>query len=998
MAHLWGPVRRRRAAVAVVVALIASVLMTPTVAAPVGAVPIGPPDTTQYPFACTVFQELGVQPMVDNQVGEGIPVIDETKVPDWRDHMYGNYPWRGDLSIIGPNQVPPTFAPVTDDELAGWSRDCNIAEPVVQYRYLTNAPANPATPWVLPGRWQTFSNTGEKPTDIAKVRPRDPNGFAEGEVDFIVRWERGVINRFIYSIAVLAPFGEQPGDVPANDLWNGRLIYHFGGGVGIGHTQGRVGASAALYTQELERGYGVVYSTGTATSHHYNLKLGGETAVATKARFARVYGTPTYTVGVGGSGGGIQQYVYGQNHPGLLDGGVPQYSYPDMVTQTIHIGDCELLEHYFEKTDAANRRWQTAENRIPVIGLNAESAPINKAGSATQWSFLYTIYKALGYSPPTTKTPGTSPPLTECRAAWTGLTPSAMNPTFQTIGGMNRVEGYNLADVEFTHWADAGENYGYDDDGWARVPWGNEGVQYGLRAVAEGRLTPAEFLRLNALVGSWKDTGEQVPEGVPFSYASTPGLNLITAVTGYLKTINDPDPVISGPARAEFDQWSSRNMNLSPDGVTPAPRRSADPIAVANAFASGQVFTGRNPVTDAAIDIPLIDWRHYLEEELDMHNSHQSFAARQRLIDGRGDYGNQLVWFTDGRPTKGYDQTPMALDVLDEWIGIMQASPGMSAANAKAALFDLNPLATDACFNTNGVLIEAGPDVWDGIIDDDAPGRCNEEFEIYTTSRIEAGAPINGDRFTCDLISVEQALDQGYYGSWRPTTAQLARLNEIFPSGVCGFGSFHAPDDPPLPPPVPFTDINPDGFYGAALRWATALGITTGVTDTTFNPLGNLNRAQVAAFLWRFAGEPRTLLPKRFGDVPAGSYFDVPTRWLTDRGLTTGANNNPNRYNPTGTVTRAQAVSFLWRLAGEPTPLRTVGNQFTDVNLGFFYAATQWAFENGITEGKGSPTRFAPTAPVTRAEMVTFLKRFTEWSDSECLSPVSAESVVAAVC
>lgn len=977
------------------VALVASVLVAPTVAAPVGAVPPEPAEGNQYPFACTVFQELGVQPMVDNQDGEGIPVIDETKVPDWKLRMYANYPWRGDLSIIGPTQTPPNIEPVTDDELAGWSRDCNIAEPVVEYRYLTDAPENPATPWVLPGRWKTFSNTGDKPTDIAKVRPRDPNGFAEGEVDFIVRWERGVINRFIYSIAVLAPFGEQPGDVPSTDLWNGRLIYHFGGGVGIGHSQGRVGASAALYTQELERGYAVVYSTGTTTSHHYNLKLGGETAVATKAHFVDVYGTPTYTVGVGGSGGGIQQYVYGQNHPGLLDGGVPQYSYPDMVTQTIHIGDCELLEHYFEKTDAANRRWQTAENRIPVIGLNAESAPINKAGSAAQWSFLYTIYRALGYSPPTTANPGTSPPLTECRAAWTGLTPSAMNPTFQTIGGMNRIEGYNLADVEFTHWADAGENYGYDDDGWARVPWGNEGVQYGLRAVAEGRLTPAEFLRLNSLVGSWKDTGEQVPEGVPFSYASTPGVNLTNAVGEFLTRVNNL--ATREEARGEFDQWSSRNMNLSPDGVTPAPRRSADPIAVANAIASGQVFTGRNPVTDAAIDIPLIDWRHYLEEELDMHNSHQSFAARQRLIDGRGDYGNQLVWFTDGRPTRGYDQTPMALDVLDEWIGVMQANPGMSAADAKAEM--LNPLATDACFNTNGVLIEAGDEVWAGIIDDNAPGRCNEEFEIYTTSRIEAGAPINGDRFTCDLISVDQAIDQGYYGTWRPTTAQLARLNEIFPSGVCGFGSFHAPGDAPEPPAVPFTDINPNGFYGAALRWASALGITTGTTDTTFNPFGNLNRAQIAAFLWRFAGEPRTFTTNPFTDVPNGSYFDVPTRWMNDESLTTGVNNNPNRYNPTGTVNRAQAISFLWRLAGEPLPLRTVGNQFDDAVPGsFFYAATQWAFENGITTGKGSPTRFAPTLPVTRAEMVTFLKRFSDWAGEPCVSPVSAGSATPTVC
>jgi hypothetical protein len=964
-------------ACAVVVALCASVLAVPALPATVAAAP--PTPDVQYPFACTVYQELGVQPMVDNQDGEGIPVIDETKVPNWRSRMYANYPWRGDPNgtIIGPTQTAPNITPVTDDQLAGWSRDCNIAAPVVEYRYLRAGGDDPTTPWVIEGQWVTFSNTGVKPGDIAKVRPRTPNGFAANEVDFIVRWERGVVNRFIYSIAVLAPFGEQPGDVPSDDLWNGRLIYHFGGGVGIGHTQGRISNGNALYTQELERGFAVVYSTGTATSHHYNLTLGGQTAVLTKARFMEVYGQPLYTVGVGGSGGGIQQYVYGQNHPGLLDGGVPQYSYPDMVTQTIHIGDCELLEHYFEKTDAGNRRWNRAENRIPIIGLNAESAPINKAGSAAQWLGLYSIHRIFGYAPPSTTTPGTSPPLTECRAAWTGLTPSAMNPTFQTIGGMNRVEGYDLGNVEFTHWADAGENYGYDSDGWARVPWGNAGVQYGLRAVAEGRLTPAEFLRLNALVGSWKDTGDQMPEGVPFSLAATPGLNLSTAVLQFFSKASNP--ATREQARSEFDPWSSRNMNLSPDGVTPAPRRSSDPVAVANAFARGQVFTGRNPVSDIAIDIPFIDWRHYLEEELDMHNSHQSFAVRQRLIDGRGDYGNQLVWFTDGRPTRGYDQTPMALDVLEEWILAMKANPGLSAKDARSGLS--TPLATDACFRTDGDLIASGPDVWDGILDDDADGRCTQEFPTYTTSRIEAGAPINGDRFDCDLINVNDAIAQGYYGTWRPTAAQRARLSEIFPTGVCAFGSFHGPGQAPEPPPVPFTDINPNGFYGAALRWATAMGITTGATDTTFNPFGNVNRAQIAAFLWRLEGEPRTNRPKQFADVPTGSFFDVATRWMAELGLTTGKNGDPTRYDPNGLVTRAQVVAFLWRLADEPTPQAPPGTQFTDVAGGeFFGPASQWAYEAGITTGKGSPRTFAPGLGVSRAEVVTFLKRFADWS------------------
>ena len=43
----------------------------------------------------------------------------------------------------------------------------------------------------------------------------------------------------------------------------------------------------------------------------------------------------------------------------------------------------------------------------------------------------------------------------------------------------------------------------------------------------------------------------------------------------------------------------------------------------------------------------MIDWRNYLEGELDMHNSHQSFATRQRLLNYDGDASNQVVWFTD---------------------------------------------------------------------------------------------------------------------------------------------------------------------------------------------------------------------------------------------------------------------------------------------------------------------------------------------------------------
>ena len=59
-------------------------------------------------------------------------------------------------------------------------------------------------------------------------------------------------------------------------------------------------------------------------------------------------------MGLGGSGGAIPQYIIAQNHPGVLDALLPVQSYPDMVTQTIHVGDCELLEYFMDATDRGN--------------------------------------------------------------------------------------------------------------------------------------------------------------------------------------------------------------------------------------------------------------------------------------------------------------------------------------------------------------------------------------------------------------------------------------------------------------------------------------------------------------------------------------------------------------------------------------------------------------------------------------------------------------------
>ena len=564
--------------------------------------------------------------------------------------------------------------------------------------------------------FEPFDPTAPRPADLAQTTTTGGQ-----TVDFIVRWERGTINRFIYSIALLSPHSF---DAEAPDLaaWNRKLIYYFQGGVGVGHYQGSPSRSRMLYRHGLSKGYAIAYSTGTRTSTHYDLEVGGETAIMVKDRFVTAYGTPAYTVGVGGSGGGIQQYVYGQNHPGLIDAAIPQYSYPDMVTQTIHVGDCELLERYMDAEVAANpdAKWATWTKRTWLEGLNASDSLPNP----------YT---------------GGQPGLTECINGWRGLSPLSLNPHYGTAPGITPEQ---QAAVAWTHYADVVQIYGEAEDGYAARSWDNVGVQYGLRALVDGHITPDEFLDLNARIGSWKNEPDMVQEGAPF----IPG---------------------DGP----LDPHSARNMNLSPEdrGTTPARRASADPGAIEAAYARGLVFVGN-------IDIPIIDWRHYLERELDMHNAHQSFAARQRLLHHDGDAANQIIWFTDARAgSPRFDQTPVAFEVIDAWMTNLQAHPERGVAGNKP------PQAVDSCFDADGTLLYAGDDAWSGILDEAPDGACTTRFPLYATSRIVAGAPISGDIFKCHLQPVDQAMASGIYGSWTPTPEQQDRLKAIFPQGVCDY-------------------------------------------------------------------------------------------------------------------------------------------------------------------------------------------------------------------
>ncbi|HUF31898.1 MAG TPA: S-layer homology domain-containing protein [Acidimicrobiales bacterium] len=166
-----------------------------------------------------------------------------------------------------------------------------------------------------------------------------------------------------------------------------------------------------------------------------------------------------------------------------------------------------------------------------------------------------------------------------------------------------------------------------------------------------------------------------------------------------------------------------------------------------------------------------------------------------------------------------------------------------------------------------------------------------------------------------------------------------------------------------------FTDVAQDAYFYGAVDWAWKVSITTGTTDTTFSPNGGVTRAQAVTFLWRAAGSP-TSGTHGFTDVVPGSYYDQAVAWASTAGITTGT--SPTTFGPHLTVSRAQMVTFQWRAAGQPA---SGSHPFTDVEAGSYYEpAVAWAAEQGITTG-ATPTQFNPMSGVTRGQSVTFLWR-----------------------
>ena len=457
-----------------------------------------------------------------------------------------NYPPHGPI-FSGPRESPwicQTAASGLGEPPA--SGPC-VAPTITNWFYRTTADQFAPLPSLVP----------PFPSDLASTTTNDGH-----TVPYIVRVESGTINESIYRIAILddptdplanpwSPGGKKPGAG-----WNGKLTWPFGGGCGAGFRSGNNTVTSALRNTELSLGFAVAFGTRNTLGTGCNDVISAETLMMIKERFIEGFGSPKFTIGSGGSGGAIQQHLIAQNYPGLLDALTPGASYPDLASIAVDVMDCRLLNNYFENT------------------VNPADWPGHRRATVDGYAIA---------------TSGARTGNTVCNSGWLGFANGWQNPTNSFSSVVPLEARYHPVDnptgARGTFWDSNVNAFGKDPtNGFARSPYDNVGIQYGLKALNDGDITVDEFLHLNENVGGLDIDGNIVPH-----------------------------------------------------------RTAGDLTAVKRGYRTGRFVTSGENLT-----LPIIDTRGYTDLIADIHTRERTLMFIERLRKANGTAANQVSWTTRG--------------------------------------------------------------------------------------------------------------------------------------------------------------------------------------------------------------------------------------------------------------------------------------------------------------------------------------------------------------
>jgi len=183
-------------------------------------------------------------------------------------------------------------------------------------------------------------------------------------------------------------------------------------------------------------------------------------------------------------------------------------------------------------------------------------------------------------------------------------------------------------------------------------------------------------------------------------------------------------------------------------------------------------------------------------------------------------------------------------------------------------------------------------------------------------------------------------------------------------------------------PSISFTDIA--GHWGEeSILRAAALGLFQGNDDGTFRPNDNITRAQFVTVLYRMAGSPETEEDTPFTDISGQiPEFQTAIAWAYASGYVNGR--EETEFAPTGTLTRQEAMTVLFRYSGAAVGTEMMfysiyDQQFEDSGsiADWARSAMYWGVYHELINGT-TDTTLSPQGLATRAQLAKILVYYLE--------------------
>jgi hypothetical protein len=626
---------------------------------------------------------------------------------------------------------------------------CSLGMPDPQWNQTnasaTTVPAQPTAP--ANGCWKPYT-AGTTPADMATATT-----ISGVTMPFIVRVERGTMNRGIYDIAVLfdptktwTPTAPQAG-------WNSKIYYSFGVSTGQPRRQVRSTINWSSLEEQLKRGYLVVQNSMTDSSRNSNRVMMAETTMMMKEHIIDAYGRVKYTMGTGCSGGSINSNMNLSIMPGVLDGVITTCTYPDSETTGIEVADCSLLVEAYQKPEMLNL-WTSLG--FDQATINAHKGSIN--GHIDQ-SGCHAWYNAFGNNGRAglyfnrVVSNNVTGAITQAATQQNNceLPNSAVydpaNPT--TTASLPRCNAWSWGE---SIWGKAAGTTNQAND-----PRDNTGVQYGLKALLAGAITAEEFVTLNEAIG--------------------------------------------GQDR---------------DSTPRAARSVGDAAALDVAYKAGIVASGKNLAKAAIIDMRGWDDSNITVPPgqtpgtIPIHHQWFSFAIRDRIVRDAGDANNQALWrfARTGLAAPG----TMGLDgitAMNQWLDDLVANTANLSIEAKvraarpASTRDFCLLPSDTT-QTNKVFdqaqCDADPFLKPGLSPRQIAGGPRSEDVLKCQLKPVVASDYTGITFTATQFSRLQTVFAGGVCDWsKPGVGQQAAVSPMtFKAGAGGQALGAAPTSKPL--------------------------------------------------------------------------------------------------------------------------------------------------------------------------------------------------------